>query len=258
MPEALVGDVASKVTPVNRIVNGFPAEENQFPFQVSLLAPYDDGRYFVCSGAIISEDYVLAAAHCTYPHPRIILRFQSKNLWSGGFTQEIPRDNIVNHPTYNETSLANDVSVIRLPQRLTLEAGRLEAIRLPGRSVLTNLFVGQRGRVAGWGIDNSGEISATLNFVDLEVITNTRCRRAFGARVNDNVICGLGWHTDNQATCGADSGAALAAQINNQWVHIGGAAFGALNACARFPSGFVRTTNYVEWINQVTNIPIAA
>lgn len=44
-----------------KIVGGFPIEINAAPYQVSL-------RYFgshICGGSIISEYYVLTAAHCT-------------------------------------------------------------------------------------------------------------------------------------------------------------------------------------------------
>lgn len=46
--------------PQSRIVGGQLAATAQFPFQVSL-------RYFgshICGGSIISENYILTAAHC--------------------------------------------------------------------------------------------------------------------------------------------------------------------------------------------------
>merc|ERR1712073_145555 len=44
----------------DRIVGGFEAQENQWPWQVALFI---DDAWF-CGGSIISENYVLTAAHC--------------------------------------------------------------------------------------------------------------------------------------------------------------------------------------------------
>merc|ERR1712145_19471 len=44
----------------DRIVGGFEAEPNQWPWQVALFV---DNAWF-CGGSLISENYVLTAAHC--------------------------------------------------------------------------------------------------------------------------------------------------------------------------------------------------
>jgi len=43
-----------------RIVNGYPASRGDFPHQASVTI---DGSSF-CGGSLISENYVLTAAHC--------------------------------------------------------------------------------------------------------------------------------------------------------------------------------------------------
>merc|ERR1711990_1339725 len=44
----------------DRIVGGFEAQENEWPWQVALFI---DNAWF-CGGALISENYVMTAAHC--------------------------------------------------------------------------------------------------------------------------------------------------------------------------------------------------
>jgi secreted trypsin-like serine protease len=60
-----VADFAGKVhVPLNeqhnRITNGYITTRGQFPWQVALIT--DDGTF--CGGSLISDRWVLTAAHC--------------------------------------------------------------------------------------------------------------------------------------------------------------------------------------------------
>lgn len=47
-----------------RIINGQLAATNQFPWHVSLQGVLANGQSTLCGGALISNAYVLTAAHC--------------------------------------------------------------------------------------------------------------------------------------------------------------------------------------------------
>lgn len=241
------------------IVNGFPATEGQFPHQVSILRADNDepDRVHVGAGVIISSEWILTAAHVVKPSESYTIRFGSKNLWMGGEVQNATYAII--HPEYNETTLNNNVALVKIPNPLTLSAGGLRAIRLhrnEDSSEEEDRLVGVRSRIAGWGLNADNKISDNLNFVDLQIIDNFSCASTFGtSRIVDHVVCGIGWSNRNQNTCGGDSGGGLLIRQNDQWVHAGIAAFGA-KACARgHPAGFMRTAHFYEWISQNVDLP---
>lgn len=239
----------------NRIVNGNEAAEGQFPYQVSVLAQTTGGRFYVCGGSIITRQWVLSAAHCTYPHSEFILRFGSNDLWANGQMQRTTE--VVNHPEYNQDTLNNDVSLLKIPTPLDLTGGTLRSVRLPYGQLNDQQFIGNRSRVAGWGIDNTGTYSNRLNFVDMAVIDNPTCADVFGDElVIDGVLCASGYKGREQGLCGGDSGSALVALHEGQWIQIGIGAFGALEACEQgHPSGFTRVTTYNTWIKQTVGLP---
>jgi len=239
----------------NRIVNGNLAEEGQFPYQVSVLALTDDEKYHVCSGSIITPEWVLSAAHCTYPFKSFLLRFGSNQLWEDGELQTTTE--VVNHPEYNPVTLNNDVSLLKIPSPLSVDNGVLRSLRLPGPEFKSLELIGNLSRVAGWGIDTSGDYSTALNFVDMEIIDTESCRRVYGGElVTDGVLCAFGFNSRRQGLCGGDSGSPLVVRYDGEWVQVGIAAFGALDACERgFPSGFTRVTKYNAWIKQTAGLP---
>lgn len=52
--------------PEGRIVNGMRAARGQFPYQAGLIIKDNQNNNYKCGGSVISNLWILTAAHCTY------------------------------------------------------------------------------------------------------------------------------------------------------------------------------------------------
>lgn len=96
-----------------RIVGGQNAELGQFPHQVSLRSRNSRGHF--CGGSIISDHFILTAAHCTQGY-----RANTKNVFIVVGTIKLEESGveydleaIYSHPGFSISHLENDVSVLR-------------------------------------------------------------------------------------------------------------------------------------------------
>merc|ERR1719382_1747320 len=102
----------------DRIVGGFEAEENQWPWQVALFI---DNAWF-CGGSIISENYVMTAAHCADGASYFDIMAGAHNVRasSGPHRVEVTSYNGWTHPLWNSNDLSGDLALIELPSPLPM------------------------------------------------------------------------------------------------------------------------------------------
>merc|ERR1712110_400199 len=101
----------------DRIVGGFEAQENQWPWQVALFI---DNAWF-CGGSIISENYVMTAAHCADGASYFDIMAGAHNVRASSEPHrvEIASYNGWTHPQWNHNTLANDIALIELPSPIS-------------------------------------------------------------------------------------------------------------------------------------------
>ncbi|KAJ6636850.1 Serine protease 2 [Pseudolycoriella hygida] len=247
--------LSAKAPLVGRIANGQPANENQIPYQVAVLSPI--GHVFsICGGSIISTGWVLTAAHCTDGYSQHNLRFGTITSTIGGQVQTAFESII--HPEYNRDNKNFDISIIPIPTPLVLTAA-IQVIRLPTNRQISSTFADVSAVVSGWGSTyNGGGASQILNWAEMRVIRNSECADFFGNTVVvDHVLCAVGSGGPTQGHCGGDSGGPLTIVEAGVRTQIGVVSFGAAAGCNNpYPSGYMRTSNFIHWINEKTSIPI--
>ncbi|CAB3385176.1 Hypothetical predicted protein [Cloeon dipterum] len=238
----------------SRIVNGAVAVRGQFPWQAAV---YIDSASF-CGGSLISTTYILTAAHCAQGASyRVVLGVQNITRPETGSVSLTTTSKIV-HPSYNPTTLNNDIALLRLPSAVTLST-YISLSRLPRLSDASNTFSGTLATVSGWGkpTDASTSVSDVLRYVSVPVITNTACAGVYGSTVVvASTLCCSG--ANGLSSCNGDSGGPLVyTESDGQRTQIGVVSFVASAGCASGnPSGYVRVTSFLNWISTNTGIAI--
>ncbi|KAL7529515.1 hypothetical protein ACHAWF_003008 [Thalassiosira exigua] len=206
------GQSQSSSTPLEldkhlRIVNRVPAEEDKYPFVVSLQ---DRWGHF-CGGTMVSRDVVLTAAHCSASN--FVAVVGRHNILRDGDGYRIATKKLVRHPNWDDDNADNDFMLIFLkravPRRYVVKLNKNNAA--PAR--------GQNVKVMGWGTQSSvanAPLSPVLMEVTLKVITNYFCgqsngsfsgsRWSYDGRITKNMMCAKSLNKDS---CQGDSGGPL-------------------------------------------------
>ncbi|CAH1634979.1 unnamed protein product [Spodoptera littoralis] len=183
-----------------QIIGGRATSIQRHPYQVSMVL---NGNSF-CGGFIISQDYVLTAAHCvqnTSP-TAIRLRVGSTRRDSGGRIVRVA--NVTVHPQYGRPQFDNDIAALRLARPLNFNAN-IRAIRLPQPRQPVPLV---RLTVTGWGLTAVGgrRIPRIMMEANVPVVPHWLCRLSYGQSLTNNMFCGGHFLIGGVSSCQGDSG----------------------------------------------------
>lgn len=100
---------------IGRIVGGEDAKPGVAPYQISLQV----GKRHNCGGVIISDRWILTAAHCIagYSPSQLEVYAGSQLLSSGGSYHAL--DLLIRHERYNSPQYHNDIGLMRLKEPLS-------------------------------------------------------------------------------------------------------------------------------------------
>uniref|UniRef100_A0A182N9U9 Peptidase S1 domain-containing protein n=1 Tax=Anopheles dirus TaxID=7168 RepID=A0A182N9U9_9DIPT len=233
---------------VERIVGGNPVAGHNFSWMAAL---YYDNK-FCCGGSLLSDRYVITAAHCSTKPDRALFRVQfGVNDRSKPTTMSIERSvkRILTN-WYNAFNNNNDIALLELTYPVAI-SDRVMPICLPQA---TEMYEGHRGVVTGWGRTKAGGgLSDTLRQTDVPILTNRECRRAgyWAFQITNKMIC-AGFLEGGKDSCQGDSGGPL--QVlntkSNQYELVGVVSWGRACAQKNFPGVYTRVSQYLHWINR--------
>ncbi|KAL7443682.1 hypothetical protein ACHAXM_009340 [Skeletonema potamos] len=242
---ALSTDLSGKET---RIIGGFQAEENRYPYSVSLQDRFS-GHF--CGGSLILKDVVLTAAHCLGGTFDVVIGRDDFNDSDG---EIISTRWQIGHPGYNTDTDENDLALIVLSNPVQ---NVVPLITLNDDSSYPS--AGTIAYVMGWGVTDTGNndpLPQQMQMVDVQVISNQDCETlerggesygGYGFGVYGSNIC---TYTEKKDACQGDSGGPLIIRGNDasQDVLVGVVSWGI--GCAYLPGVYGRVSQAYGWIQQ--------
>ncbi|XP_014259171.1 serine protease snake-like isoform X2 [Cimex lectularius] len=242
------------------IVGGTFASLNEFPHMVHIGYGEEPRISYLCGGSLISERFVLSAAHCTKPRGLAKwARFGNLNLQnSRTFKQIILR--IIrhyNHPEYDSVRLYNDIALFKLEKDVPLSP-EIRPVCLQ-----TDFSFSSTSAIAtGWGhVSWGGFSSDRLKKVTLNIVDSATCNNSFRSSIGgsqlpygilDKTMICAGDERGKDA-CQGDSGGPLQITLKKPYCMysiIGITSFGK-NCGQSIPGVYTRVSHFIPWIESI-------
>ncbi|XP_016949730.1 spaetzle-processing enzyme-like [Drosophila biarmipes] len=267
--------ICGQTPPAFHITAGEEAPLNGFPWMAALLyanprSPTQD-TVSKCAGSLITNRYVLTAAHCVEVNNWVLRRVRlgehdtTSNpdcitLMSGRMKcapphLEINVEQAVKHEHYFVTGGKhyNDIALLRLqfPVRYTNQI--LPICILPTDHFSNPSFENYNLQVAGWGNSHLHTSSNVLLQAYVQGSNPDECSRRFPSLGIDKEthICAGG--QDGVDTCKGDSGSPLMATMGwgvDEFVYLAGITSYGFDQCGDGPAAYTKTSSYVSWIRR--------
>ena len=248
------------------IVGGEPAPLGAWPWQVLLSVTTHAGS-FLCGGSLVSDQWVLTAAHCIEKNgvmaspANITVRAGSLQKNSGGVLVGVSR--VIKHDAYEPTTMDNDIALLRLSSPVPLSKTISPIAPLSASQEQQLAATGTLATVTGWGATSFGGnvASASLLQAQVPLLTSSDCaaNSAYGSgRLTGNMIC-AGYKQGGKDSCQGDSGGPLVvANGRGGQVLAGIVSWGASCAAPDYPGVYVRVANYQPWLQTNTQLALGA
>nr|XP_031313925.1 chymotrypsinogen B isoform X1 [Camelus dromedarius] len=170
---------------LSRIINGEDAVPGSWPWQVSLQ---DSTGFHFCGGSLISEDWVVTAAHCGVTTSDVVVAGEFDQGSDAEDIQVLTIAKVFKNPNFSLLTVLNDITLLKLstPARFSQT---VSAVCLP--SADDDFPAGMQCATTGWGKTKYNAIKTPdkLQQATLPLLSNGDCKKYWGSKITDVMIC---------------------------------------------------------------------
>lgn len=247
----------------NLIVGGDEAQPHSWPWAVALYRNRNGARYFQCGGSLISDQYVLTAAHCVVRSsvpgsPKdFVIKVGAHDLTKSGEFVEVIQ--VISHESYTSRYHNDDIALLKLKTPLDFANNKkIGAVCLPQVGTKVGRVDNATSTIVGWGVHRPSSFtpSSTLYEVQIPISNLDKCQHAYEDLMGknshfkwNNVVC-ASVEEGGKDSCQGDSGGPLAMSENNNktYEQVGIVSFGYSCATPGYPGVYTYVPNYLSWI----------
>ncbi|XP_050957806.1 granzyme G-like isoform X1 [Labeo rohita] len=220
------------------IVNGREVKPHSRPFMVSLQK---DCKH-VCGGFLISDRFVMTAAHCRKKNEKLTAVVGAHDLEKiNEGSIRIGVKSYHGHPDFNNNTFQNDIMLLRLEKEVE-QNEKVMKISMPTQE--GDIKPDSACSVAGWGrLSLNGKESKHLMEADVRIMNNTECKNKWKYMFSaSKMMCVYG----HGGSCKGDGGGPLVCGDTA----VGITSFGDSKVCNRpdRPEVYIKISAYHEWI----------
>ncbi|KAK7794493.1 hypothetical protein R5R35_004712 [Gryllus longicercus] len=250
------------------VTGGEQAKKSEFPHMALLgygeyaqqnLEDMEEASPWQCGGSLISDRFVLTAAHCVVPEAPRWVRVGELVV---GSTRDSPHEDVavaqaLPHPGYRRPRLYHDIALLRLARPLAFSEGVRPACLYVRRPAPATKAV-----ATGWGATdrfNVLEKSRELMKVVFPIHDTEVCQKTYPPDekqpegfLGESMVCAGSLKSDKD-TCKGDSGGPLQVRLEQPYCMyglVGLTSFGK-HCGSKNPSVYTRVAHYVPWIESV-------
>ncbi|XP_060131322.1 mast cell protease 1A [Zootoca vivipara] len=215
----------------SQIVGGHEAKPHSRPYMAYLTGPNN-----TCGGFLVAPQWVMTAAHCDDNYSVILGAHNISNDKEPSQKVFTVEANYA-HPGYNKKSKSNDIRLLKLNSKATLNE-YVKILRLP--TFNRDLPHGTPCSVAGWGLFYTDWSPDTLFETNVTIYDHRECGELY-PNIDGGKVC-AGRPEEPEDSFSGDSGGPLVCNDVAQGI----VSYG--NPCP--PGVYTRVAYYLPWIQE--------